>query len=592
MPSYASFVQEANVNNVGGNFFDQRQFHSMKFGLSWDPLERESIYATIHPLSLTQGAIVGLEKHISKGAAHDSAERGSDAPKCDPETRVAVQQDILSWIRYGHQDPNPTNILWLSGPAGAGKTAIMRSVSDTCHYDGTLAASFFFSAHPPSSPDRRWKRYLVPTLAYHLIHRKTIPGLKDKVLEAIIDNPLVFDKTLEQQMDILILQPLAALGVSKVQEGPHEVVIADGLDECDADLDMTFSTKQEHRRSRENNQEEILSVLARASRSSHFPFRIVIASRPEHVIQDFFSTHPGTATQVFLTDKYDPDSDIARYLEAKFNNIRRKFSLPKSWASEKDIRKLVENASGQFIYASTAIRYIEDNTEPPPPHDRLQRVLETSPKGSRPLEPLDALYTSILKTSPDPPLTALWLRAIDRCHYIHEFLKGLLESYPGETETLLKGLGSLVGLHNEQARIGEPPSFRFIFYHKSLIDFLKDKVRSEDLYWSDDSTRQFIKDCFYRVLKGALYSTLRHMNSEYVADKGSRSAITDKEFIVAACSLLEDHVDPCRLYVGEDVAWWMAGAVMMDRGQRIQAMFSKVHDKVRLGNRHSSDNKD
>ncbi|KAJ3542741.1 hypothetical protein NMY22_g3401 [Coprinellus aureogranulatus] len=500
MSSFSTpLIQEANINNVAGHFFDQRHVHNVNLDLSGGPLER-------------------LERHVSRGAAHDSAERGSDTPKCDPKTRVAVQQDILSWIRYGHQDSDPTDILWLSGPAGAGKTAIMGSIADACHSNGWLSASFFFSAFASSSPDRRWKKYLIPTLAYHLIQRKTIPHLKDGILAAIAANPSVFDKTLEQQMDILILQPLAVLDAGgKCGELP-EVVIIDGLDECDADPDRTFDTEQERRRSRDQQPEGIyLAVLARASRFTYFPFRIVIASRPEHVIQDFFSAYTNRATHIFLDDKYDPDSDIARYLEAKFNEIRRKFNLPRSWASDEVIRQLVVNASGQFIYASTA-------------------------------------------TSPDPPLAALWLRAIDHSLYNHGFLKGLFESYPGETETLLKGLGSLVGLQYDGPR-HDP--FQLIFYHKSFLDFLKDEGRSESLYRSDESAKKFIKDRFYQVLK----------------NKGSQSAgPEDDEFIEDVCNLLEDNFDPHRKYGPDDVAWWIANAVR-NKERRIQIMFLNVHTK-------------
>ncbi|KAF6755298.1 hypothetical protein DFP72DRAFT_782643, partial [Ephemerocybe angulata] len=78
------------------------------------------------------------------GAVHDSKER-CDAPKCMSETRVAVQDEILSWITDGHMDADPKRILWVTGPAGTGKTAILGSIAERCKADGTLAATFFIS---------------------------------------------------------------------------------------------------------------------------------------------------------------------------------------------------------------------------------------------------------------------------------------------------------------------------------------------------------------------------------------------------------------------------------------------------------------
>ncbi|TEB33811.1 hypothetical protein FA13DRAFT_1789635 [Coprinellus micaceus] len=113
-----------------------------------------------------------LEEHITIGAIHNSDER-CDAPTCFPETRVAVQEDILSWITQGDQDEQPMKMLWLSGPAGSGKTAIAGSVADVCQARGILAGSFFFSSFSPS-PQRSSKQFLVATLAYQLFKHETL----------------------------------------------------------------------------------------------------------------------------------------------------------------------------------------------------------------------------------------------------------------------------------------------------------------------------------------------------------------------------------------------------------------------------------
>ena len=62
------------------------------------------------------------------GAAYDSRER-DPAPRCLAGTRKEILKEIETWIEAGHQGKS---ILWLHGPAGAGKSAIAQTVAETC----------------------------------------------------------------------------------------------------------------------------------------------------------------------------------------------------------------------------------------------------------------------------------------------------------------------------------------------------------------------------------------------------------------------------------------------------------------------------
>jgi hypothetical protein len=53
--------------------------------------------------------LLELQARTAAGAMRDSAER-CDAPKCHPETRIAVQDDIYSWIVYRDRDPRPKKL--------------------------------------------------------------------------------------------------------------------------------------------------------------------------------------------------------------------------------------------------------------------------------------------------------------------------------------------------------------------------------------------------------------------------------------------------------------------------------------------------
>jgi hypothetical protein len=431
---------------------------------------------------------------VAHGAVHDSAERGLDAPKCHPETRTAVRADIMSWVKHGECDETPKRFLWLSGPAGSGKTAIAGTIADECYKQDLLAASFFFSAFAGSG-NRRSKTSFIATLVYGLIQHESIVGLKEEVLAVVERDPMVFEKHMHQQLEELVLKPLRkAAGRSNPCHWPAAIII-DGLDECEGDADSSSGS---------DAQKEILSALSRACADPSFPFRIIIASRPEPVIRHFFSTSACPALHIFIDDKYDPDSDIRLFLEAMLSGICRRYNLPSSWASKGVVDILVKEASGQFIYAATAIRSL-DNPRLGSPQQQLTRLLESrSLDDSKPFAPLDLLYDRILRTSPDPLLAAKWMRFVDsqREEWSSTHFRYILESYPGELEHVLGALTSLVGL------VDEDGDSTFHFYHKSLLDFLGNPQRSSDLYLSEESLDHFTRNRYYQTLQGAYWDHL------------------------------------------------------------------------------------
>ena len=397
---------------------------------------------------------------------------------------------------------NPTTILWLSGPAGTGKTAIAGSIADACQSLGWLAASFFFSAFVPTSPDRRSHMCLVPTLAYHLVHHTSIPGLRNNILESIAGNPSVFEKCLEQQFEILILRPLRQVGeLSSSSETWPKIIIIDGVDECDADLQKNFETKQERQQSRESNHQEIISALAQASADPAFPFRIIIASRPEPAISRSFATLPRQSVrEIFLDESYSPRADIELFTRTTLIKIGRDYGLRDDWFSPAAPPWIAEQASGQFIYAVTALRYVGDGTRPA--HEQLARIMDWRATGPdpNPFASLDKLYQGILETSPDSMLAVTWIKARGIMDNIEgETCRGICETFPGEAVFLFRRLSSLIGLVDGEGKSD------FELYHKSLLDFLNDPQRSGTLYISAEQARQFTRDRFYQVLKGTSF---------------------------------------------------------------------------------------
>ncbi|RXW23588.1 hypothetical protein EST38_g2243 [Candolleomyces aberdarensis] len=443
-----------------------------------------------------------LEVHIAPEALHDSAER-CDAPKCHPDTRVAVQADLYSWIEHG-DTANPHKLKWVTGPAGTGKTSVMGSLIELCKDNGLPVVSFFFSS--TGSTGRHTKTAFVTTIAHQLAQHRQ--DLKGEIAAAIEADTIVFKKNLHVQMETLVLGPFRAVtgGSNAVLRG---VIIVDGLDECRVEQthDATSSGSNPSPtpvRRNDEDQLEILQVLQQASSDPAFPYRILIASRPERVFREFFDPEQNPtffSPKLDLNEDYDANADISLFLEAHLNRIRRRYNLPSSWPSPEAIRILVRNASGQFIYAATVIRFL-DTGHREPPKALLEAILKMGVKTtSNPLEQLDVLYSHILGSSPDPLLSARWICSITELDCLSTSYASnvhlLLQTDPesSEAEHLLGNLHSLI-------RIPAPSNqatTRYDFYHKSLSDFLEDPGRCGNLYVEDRVISTFIWDGFVRA---------------------------------------------------------------------------------------------
>ncbi|KAF6755311.1 hypothetical protein DFP72DRAFT_1121748 [Ephemerocybe angulata] len=467
-------------------------------------------------------ALAFLSKHMAAGAIHDSKER-CDAPKCMPETRVAVQDEILGWITDGHKDTEPSRILWVTGPAGTGKTAILGTIAERCKAKGMLGATFFFSSFSGSLA-RRSKTHLVSTLAYQLLQHAGLPQVGQfhtRMSQAIRRDPAILQKRLQTQLEELILLPFrheVPTGTDPPRTDQMAIII-DGLDECnyveDESESLSSGGNRTHR-TKGDEQREILSAIIHAANDPAFPFVIIIASRPELAIREFFSTGLArdATRELFLDNKYDPSADIRLFYESKFSSIRRRFNLPPNWPSIEDVLQLVANASGQFIYAATVIRFVEgppsgSHTHVAPavpglrsPHQRLVRILDLRTRvhipNVRPLEALDILYDTVVRTCSEPLLSVKWLGAI-RLYTTHRrllparLLRLWMEESPGEEVCALGPLSSLISIPSD-------PNCDelYSFHHKSFVDFFEDESRCADLYVSPLQTRDFILHMYFR----------------------------------------------------------------------------------------------
>ena len=187
---------------------------------------------------------------VSLGAIHDSAER-SPPPNCHPDTRKAVRQIILDWIR---SESSASYFFWLYGPAGAGKTSILQAIAEfLCSPSGSdqnFGGSFFFSR---GKHGRDQGYFLFSTIAYQLALK--VPGLRQYINHIMRSDPTLHTKSMGVQLQKLIVDAFKCL--SPLPQRSY-LVIVDGLDECH---DKT-------------TQQSILQLLSESIRVHKLPLQI------------------------------------------------------------------------------------------------------------------------------------------------------------------------------------------------------------------------------------------------------------------------------------------------------------------------------
>ncbi|KAJ2917865.1 hypothetical protein MD484_g2598, partial [Candolleomyces efflorescens] len=462
----------------------------------------DAAHVTVHNGRYGEGksSMDGWEMLLTKtapNALHNSRAR-YDAPKCDEDTRVEVTSEIMAFIE---DSEGPRRLLCLTGAAGSGKSALQQTIAGICSGKGSLAASYFFSATDIS---RNTVNGVIPTIAYQL--GTGTPAVKALIKAAIENDPLIFTKSLEDQITNLIVEPYERLNTigSSIGTLPCAILI-DGLDECTG----------------EDAQAELLISLRKCLLVGRLPFRIFIASRPEWAIRT--ALQPGghlhhLAYHIQLSDHYDASGDMHRYLRRRFEAIGLSIGDPQ-WFTEENIETLVRAASGQFIYAATAYKYVSERRGSPAV--RLQIILSWTPHAghtTRPFDALDRLYTNILLSakqayeaidSHDGRNFLLLLRAhhinINGFNIYHDkhrlSANNLSERWLGlearAEEILISDLHSLVAIKKDTSG-----SHHLHLYHKSFSDFLEEESRAKDLFVPEVLVHAHIAKCFMQRING------------------------------------------------------------------------------------------
>ncbi|KAJ3575086.1 hypothetical protein NP233_g1339 [Leucocoprinus birnbaumii] len=458
-------------------------------------------------------------------------------PRCHPGTRVSVTKDISDWMLKPDNANRRWGLLWLFGFAGVGKTAVAQTVGEFAkEQTAILGAAFFFSrTRKQNDPSR-----VFISIAYQLA---TVNGdFRHFVNQQLIQDWSLLDKDMRTQFRKLLVEPLTSLKLQNKLE-KKLLIIVDGLDECAG----------------YEEQCEIIELISKAP--ADLPVIWMICSRPESHIKRKFSDADSKIDcwrKELPVDDSETRRDIETFFRSQFEEIRKKYYVDVkedgSWPSAEIVEKIVSAASGLFVYASTAAKYIGDPTvaDPDSQLKALIDFIDDSPAKSattNPLHYLDKLYEQIL-SEVQPGLVDLALKILGTASQYNALSALQLANLYGVTEG--KFYTALIRLHSVAIIPTADKASResVTFFHASFFDFLKNPQRSGRFaVYPDRIHAEFAKACF-NVLN---QTKLRYAkNLAWPPKAGDTPAFSIAHQILAfaadnvwtACMNLEDAGDP------------------------------------------------
>lgn len=368
---------------------------------------------------------------------------------------------------------------------------------------GRLGASFFFSR---GGGDVSHAGKFVASIAVQFADN--IPALYQHVYSAIAERSDIVSQSLRDQWHQLVLRPLSKQDGNGCQSS--YILVVDALNECDDD----------------NNIRIIIQLLAEARSLEMVRLRIFLTSRPEIPIRYGFCQIPDAEHQDFVLHNISPaiiDHDIHLFLEYNLRLIGQERCLDAGWPGKEIITRLVWNASGLFIWAATACRFIREGKRFAA--KRLDTIIHGSSNATTaPEKHLNEIYVTVLKHSIYTDYTdkergdqyrtlrhTLGSVVVLFSPISAHSLSRLLHVAKEDVDQTLEDLHAILDIPADQNR-------PLRLHHPSFRDFLLDKDRCGDPnFWVDEKQahRRLAESCI-RLMSASLKQDICGQNAPSV----------------------------------------------------------------------------
>jgi hypothetical protein len=248
-----------------------------------------------------------------------------------------------------------------------------------------------------------------------------------------------------------------------------------------------------------------------------------LTSRPEIPIRYGFGQISHAEHQDFVLHSISPsivDRDIYIFLEYNLRLIGQERSLDNAWPGEEAIGYLVQIASGLFIWAATACRFIREGRRFTA--KRLETILDGSGGAvTAPEKHLDEIYSTVLEHSIAPEYTKkekeelycmlrqiLGTAAVLFSPLSVYSLSGLLHVMKEDIDRTLEDLHSVMDVPKDQRR-------PLRLHHPSFRDFLlnNDRCKNPDFWVDEKQAHQTLADSCIRLMSTSLKQDICGLNT-------------------------------------------------------------------------------
>ncbi|QRV98787.1 hypothetical protein RhiJN_26806 [Ceratobasidium sp. AG-Ba] len=423
-----------------------------------------------------------IDKLLTKKAGYDHHGTG-----CLAGTRARIIGGILQWASNGSAP-----LFWLYGLAGSGKTSIAASVSQELRGAGYLLGTFFCKR---DDPQLREPENLVSTIAVRLARAHKPYGVK--LVKILRDNPDVLDSALSTRFKYLVSDPLHEVG--QPASARRFIIVVDALDECGT----------------VNSRKQIISSLVKLAIAVPW-LRIFLTSRPNDEIRQILTS--GWTPSIYACDLAKEDQnqvmhDISALVKIRLGDIPSKHMGRTTWPEDEVVSEIANRASGLFIWAETACRFIATDLDP---KTRLKEILAGELRNDATMQ-LNELYTTALdKSFHESDNNARLIRqcvgaiVLTGVHsplsqgVLGTFLDGYVDS--DVLDRVIDGLGSVIYRdENGAVRV----------LHQSFSDFVLDQLQCPPRYRLDLPLHnsELAACCFRTMIKELKFNICNLENS-------------------------------------------------------------------------------